>query len=206
MGSTRARGAHGQEYGGRVSGRRVARGEVGPSLVYAIGCAEHSAVKIGTTTRLATRLASLQTGSPFLLDVLWRCEGGRELEEYLHFAFNEHRLIGEWFDFAGTDSVQLITEAAARHSSWRESPAAARLAESSERFVAAEQGMKTAREELKAGIVDVLMARIPTIGPSEVSRMVPYEREYVGVIAKAAGVPPLRAPTVSRITKPTDSE
>jgi hypothetical protein len=79
-----------------------------------------------------------------------------------------------------------------------------RLANSSKRYADAELELEAAREELTKDIADVLMAR--ALGPSEVTRLVPFERQHVGRIAKAAGVPPLRAPTVSRITKPTDSE
>lgn len=61
-------------------------------------------------------------------------------------------------------------------------------------FTKAEQHLEAVRQDLNEGIVDVLMAR--TIGPSEVTRLVPYERQHVGRIAKAAGVPPLREATV----------
>lgn len=61
-------------------------------------------------------------------------------------------------------------------------------------YTAAEQHLERARAELGEGIVEVLKAR--ALGPSEVTRLVPYERQQVGRIAKAGGVPPLRAPTV----------
>lgn len=69
-----------------------------------------------------------------------------------------------------------------------------RLADLSTAFAEAEKQLEAAREALNEGIVDVLMAR--TLGPSEVTRLVPYERQHVGRIAKAAGVPPLRESTV----------
>jgi hypothetical protein len=68
------------------------------------------------------------------------------------------------------------------------------LAELSARYTAAEQALEAARDELSSGIVSVLKAR--TLGPSEVTRLVPFERQHVGRIAKAGGVPPLREPTV----------
>lgn len=69
-----------------------------------------------------------------------------------------------------------------------------RLTKLATAFTKAEQHLEAVRQDLNQGIVDVLMAR--TIGPSEVTRLVPYERQHVGRIAKAAGVPPLREATV----------
>jgi hypothetical protein len=69
-----------------------------------------------------------------------------------------------------------------------------RLAELGAAFTAAEQHLEAARKALNDGIVDVLKAR--TLGPSEVTRIVPYERQHVGRISKAAGIPPLRERTV----------
>ncbi|MEU6340274.1 hypothetical protein ABZ883_04895 [Streptomyces sp. NPDC046977] len=78
-----------------------------------------------------------------------------------------------------------------------------RLALLSADYVEAEKALETARAALNAGIVDVLTER--TLGPSEVTRLVPYERQHVGRIAKAAGVPPLRDRTVvSAKQPPTD--
>ncbi|MGW3072343.1 hypothetical protein [Kitasatospora sp. NPDC001132] len=72
--------------------------------------------------------------------------------------------------------------------------ARARLAELSAAYNEAEAKLEEARLALNAGIVDVLKAR--ALGPSEVTRLVPYERQHVGRIAKAGGVPPLRERTV----------
>jgi hypothetical protein len=69
-----------------------------------------------------------------------------------------------------------------------------RLTELSTAYTAAETALDKAREILSAEIVSVLKAR--TLGPSEVTRLVPFERQHVGRIAKAGGVPPLREPTV----------
>jgi hypothetical protein len=68
------------------------------------------------------------------------------------------------------------------------------LAELSAAYTEAEAKLEEAREALNTGIIDVLMAK--TLGPSEVTRIVPYERQHVGRIAKAGGVPPLRERTV----------
>jgi hypothetical protein len=69
-----------------------------------------------------------------------------------------------------------------------------KLAELSAAYTAAENQLEEARRALADGIVTVLKAK--TLGPSEVTRLVPFERQHVGRIAKAGGVPPLREPTV----------
>ncbi|MFE9735445.1 hypothetical protein ACFYO9_33880 [Streptomyces sp. NPDC005863] len=69
-----------------------------------------------------------------------------------------------------------------------------RLDELSAAFTKADEELEAARAALNEGIVDVLKAR--TLGPSEVTRHVPYERQHVGRISKAAGIPPLRERTV----------
>lgn len=76
----------------------------------------------------------------------------------------------------------------------QEQAARQKLAELSASFTKAEARLEAARKALNDGIVDILMAR--ALGPSEVTRLVPYERQHVGRIAKAAGVPPLRERTV----------
>lgn len=69
-----------------------------------------------------------------------------------------------------------------------------RLAKLSATYEAAEKGLEEARAALNEGIVDILKTK--TLGPSEVTRLVPYERQHVGRISKAAGIPPLRERTV----------
>lgn len=69
-----------------------------------------------------------------------------------------------------------------------------KLDELSSAFTKAEEQLEAARTALNEGIVDVLKAR--TLGPSDVTRHVPYERQHVGRISKAAGIPPLRERTV----------
>ncbi|MFD5564503.1 hypothetical protein [Kitasatospora griseola] len=68
------------------------------------------------------------------------------------------------------------------------------LAALSAAYTEAEKRLDKAREALNEGIVAVLKAR--TLGPSEVTRIVPFERQHVGRVAKAGGVPPLRERTV----------
>lgn len=72
--------------------------------------------------------------------------------------------------------------------------AIAELEELTRKYEAAERALDQAREAATEGIVRVLKAK--TLGPSDVSRYGPFERQHVGRIAKAAGIPPLRKPTV----------
>lgn len=51
------------------------------------------------------------------------------------------------------------------------------------------------REELAAAIVEALTTG--GLRPNEVDKEVPYDRNHVRRIAKAAGVPPLKEPTVA---------
>lgn len=83
----------------------------------------------------------------------------------------------------------------------RQQAARNRLTELSTAYAEAEKLLATAREALSAEIVSVLKAR--TLGPSEVTRLVPFERQHVGRIATAGGVPPLRDRTVVSAKKAT---
>lgn len=76
-----------------------------------------------------------------------------------------------------------------------------RLGELTGRYEAAETHLEQVRKEVTEEIAAILMAR--TLGPSEVTRLSPFERQHVGRIAKAAGVPPLREATVVSRAKAT---
>lgn len=76
-----------------------------------------------------------------------------------------------------------------------------RLAELTGRYETAETHLEQVRKEVTEEIASILMAR--TLGPSEVTRLSPFERQHVGRIAKAAGVPPLREATVVSRAKAT---
>lgn len=87
---------------------RVSREE----SVYVIGSPEFRPVKIGKGN-VARRLEWFQTGSPFLLEVLWSLPGGYRLERALHARFKPFRVRGEWYEFpAGVDPVGLVSAAA----------------------------------------------------------------------------------------------
>lgn len=86
----------------------------------------------------------------------------------------------------------------------KQQAARARLDELSAAYTEAEGQFEEARQALNKAIVDVLKARV--LGPSEVTRHVPYERQHVGRIAKAAGIPPLRERTVVSIKQAAGGE
>lgn len=61
-----------------------------------------AAIKIGVSTSVKQRLASLQTSSPTKLVLLATVEGAREDEARLHRRFANERIAGEWFRSDGT--------------------------------------------------------------------------------------------------------
>jgi len=73
-------------------------------------------VKIGVTNNLKKRLATLQTGCPWRLEVkamVYRPDSFH-YEDWLHKHFNRRRMRpdGEWFDFgSNSDPVQIVSEA-----------------------------------------------------------------------------------------------
>lgn len=57
----------------------------------------HDKIKVGTSSRLRSRFAELQTAcSETLVLVGWR-EGDRDDEQAIHGVLEQHRLHGEWF-------------------------------------------------------------------------------------------------------------
>lgn len=72
--------------------------------VYFIYCGDqqNSPVKIGVTSDIDSRIASLQTGNPYILKckALIPCKDKNQaynLESYLHDRFKKKRMVGEWF-------------------------------------------------------------------------------------------------------------
>lgn len=66
-------------------------------VVYFVQIGNDGPIKIGTTTNLKARLASLRTSQPQGLALLAIAEGGRDLEKAYHDRFAAHRGVGEWF-------------------------------------------------------------------------------------------------------------
>lgn len=80
--------------------------------VYVIGSPDFRPVKIGKGNP-ERRLEGFQTGSPFLLEVLWSTPGSYDLERSLHTRFEPFRIRGEWYEFPpGEDAVTLVSAAA----------------------------------------------------------------------------------------------
>lgn len=54
-------------------------------------------IKVGTSKDVEARLASLRTGSPLPLELVYVMRGSRDLEQCLHGRFESLRSHGEWF-------------------------------------------------------------------------------------------------------------
>jgi len=67
------------------------------SLVYFITAGGDAPIKIGCSTNVFGRLATLQTASPAPLGVVCTLPGDRTTEATLHRRFKDYRLKGEWF-------------------------------------------------------------------------------------------------------------
>jgi hypothetical protein len=72
--------------------------EAGKRQVYFLYCAGF--VKIGVARSILRRASELQIGSPWKSQIVLLIPGGRSTEAFLHFAFQEHRVGGEWFRLA----------------------------------------------------------------------------------------------------------
>lgn len=68
-------------------------------MIYVIACSKTNSCKIGYSSSPENRLAQLQTGNPFVLELVTTAEGGIEEERRLHSLFKKYRLSGEWFDY-----------------------------------------------------------------------------------------------------------
>lgn len=66
-----------------------------PGYVYFIGGGPF--IKIGWSASMEDRIAALQTGNPYKLEILGTCVGSMETEREFHEQFKEHRAEGEWF-------------------------------------------------------------------------------------------------------------
>lgn len=69
------------------------------TVIYFIRCEDF--VKIGLAKDENKRLADMQVGNPFPLDLLFTEPGGFKHEAALHRRFAEYRSAGEWFRIEG---------------------------------------------------------------------------------------------------------
>lgn len=84
----------------------------------------------------------------------------------------------------------------------KEAAALAELDRLTAKYRKAERAFNEARDALHAAIVRHLMER--NAKPGRVAEHSPYDRNHVGRIAKAAGVPPRRSRTVRSIRDDAD--
>ena len=68
-------------------------------MIYVIKCTKTKSCKIGFSSNPESRLAQLQTGNPFSLELVAEMEGCINDEKLLHEKFKEFRLNGEWFEY-----------------------------------------------------------------------------------------------------------
>ncbi len=71
------------------------------SIVYFVQVGDDGPVKIGFTTNMPHRLATIQTGQPQKVRLRAFAYGGRDMEAQFHATFDDLRLRGEWFKFEG---------------------------------------------------------------------------------------------------------
>lgn len=69
--------------------------------VYFLQASRSGLIKIGHSSDVESRIASLRTGSPEPLVLLAVMAGGREVEQGLHARFAGARVRGEWFRATG---------------------------------------------------------------------------------------------------------
>ena len=77
--------------------------------VYIIRCDLSGMSKIGVTTNVARRFATIQAHSPTQLRIIATLRGGLSLEQELHSKFRAYRRHGEWFALP----AEALTELAA---------------------------------------------------------------------------------------------
>jgi Meiotically up-regulated gene 113 len=77
--------------------------------LYVIGTGKDGRAKIGRTKRSANqRPRELQTGNPDKLQILAWFDGLGYTGTRLHSYYDPYRVSGEWFDFGGSNPVQIV--------------------------------------------------------------------------------------------------
>lgn len=79
-----------------------------PGFVYVI-TSEQGRYKIGRTVSMSSRMANLNTVSPYNLQLIctFKCADPKQLEEKLHLKFAPSRKRGEWFDLSSDEVAWL---------------------------------------------------------------------------------------------------
>lgn len=81
------------------------------TYIYVIGAIGHRPVKIGKANEVQERLRTLQTGSPYPLELRLAIKASADLEYELHRRFKPFRQHSEWFDFGDKDAVAEVLTA-----------------------------------------------------------------------------------------------
>jgi hypothetical protein len=80
-------------------------------FVYVICIDGLTPIKVGKAKDVTTRMAELQTGCPYRLELLHVLVGGLDLERELHQMLGyQERLVGEWFDGPAIDGFLRLIE------------------------------------------------------------------------------------------------
>lgn len=69
------------------------------TYIYLIRDYKSNAVKIGRSDNPAKRVAELQTGNPYPLELLYSFSADPSLEQIIHKELQEYALSGEWFQY-----------------------------------------------------------------------------------------------------------
>jgi hypothetical protein len=78
--------------------RKPTAKRIAPCFLYMIQDSGSKACKIGVSNDPIARLATLQTGFPYDLNLVWAVPGSFQEEKALHKALDDFHLRGEWFD------------------------------------------------------------------------------------------------------------
>jgi hypothetical protein len=79
------------------------------AYLYIVRC--NDLYKIGIATDIDSRLASLQTGNPYPLEVeqCFEFANSTSVEQVLHQRFSAKRKLGEWFSLTGADLLAVYS-------------------------------------------------------------------------------------------------
>lgn len=76
-------------------------------FIYVIQAENFQRYKIGFSKHPEQRIAQLQTGSPFKLNLIASWPGTERQEKQIHFNLSHCRQAGEWFEIASLDLIKL---------------------------------------------------------------------------------------------------
>lgn len=88
-----------------------------PTFVYVIGQGDGMFMKVGITSNPKARLAELQTGNPYPLDMMHTRrmpsrDAARTVEARVHDILSDFHMSGEWFGCHYDDAIAAVDRAA----------------------------------------------------------------------------------------------